>query len=364
MSATNVILATAMVLIIHKTYPPIYPLEPLRLTEDLVDVIVEVGAPWRAADLARLMLVSPAWLHPTRKAMYSSVSLASTRQWSLIARTLHTRPECAEFLHTLLVEEGRTDPDGAPWGSTRRDSSPPRNPSMLPFTTSLVDLPDLFSLLPNLRHLSVSGPTGVASCMAALEALPNPLSLQSLSISGSPSMNTFQRMADRNLVWTERTPTTAITHLKLSKVLLTFRLPHRTRGLPPNLTHLELIDAEIPNIVSFTTYPAGLVSLKVVTRATRHMNPFAQVRPIVQHTRSTLELLSHTMIHGPASSEAAWGTHRWRIPECPTIKTLETDGDLYAETWFPNLKEMFPALDRWTIWSRPASDEQEESEED
>lgn len=350
-----------MVLIVHKTYPSVYPLESLKLTEDLVDLIVELGAPWRAADLVRLMIVSPAWLHPTRKAMYSSVSLTSAHQWGLIARTLRARPECAEFLFALSVEEGRTDPNGAPWGSTRRDSSPPRNPNISSFSTSLGDLPDLLSLLPNLHHLNVSGPTGVASSMAALEALPNPLSLQSLSISGSPSMNTFQRMADRNLVWTERTPTTAITHLKLSKVLLTFRLPHRTRGLPPNLTHLELIDAEIPNIVSFTTYPAGLVSLRVVTRATRHLNPFAQVRPIVQHTRATLELLSHTMIHGPASNEAAWGTHRWRMPECPAVKTLETDGDLYAETWFPNLKEMFPALGTWTIWGRPASDEREES---
>ncbi|KAG9032905.1 hypothetical protein FRB95_000839 [Tulasnella sp. JGI-2019a] len=335
-----------MVVITYKTYPPN---NPVKLPEDLVDLIVSLGEPWTSADLACLMLVSPVWLYPVRKAMYSSVTLTSLRQWPLIADTLKVHREYAAMLTRLTLDE-----------PVRTSTSPPPTGTLF-FT--LEHLRALFAHLIQLSYLRVSGSSGVAACMQALEKLPNPDLLRELDISGPPigAHLTLPRMADRSLIWTEKTPSRGLTHLKLSNVLLTFRMHPTTRGLPPNLTHLTLIEAEIPNVISLTTYPPNLTFLTVVTRTTRYMDPFAQVRSLVQNTRESLEHFSHTMLH---AAEGPWGTYRWVLPVCPKVKHLETDALLYGSRWFPNLTESFPNMETWTVWNKPAAEVHTSSEEE
>ncbi|KAG8854550.1 hypothetical protein FRB96_007420 [Tulasnella sp. 330] len=334
-----------MVVIIHKTYPST---NPVTLVEDLADLIVALGQPWTSSELARLMLISPAWLHPTRKALYSSVILNSPRQWPLLTRTLRVNRDYAALLTRLSLDQPLPDP--------------PSSPSVTLFY-ALEELRSLFSYLIQLRYLRVSGSSGVAACMKALESLPNPDLLSELEISGPPigARLTLPRMADRSLIWTDKTPSAGLTHLKLSNLLLTFRLPPATRGLPPNLTHLTLIDAEIPNVISLNTYPPNLTSLTVVTRTTRYMDPFAQVRSLVQNTRESLERFSHTMLH---TVEGPWGTYRWVLPVCPKVKHLETDALLYGSRWFPNLEQSFPRLESWTVWNKPPEEVRVSSDEE
>lgn len=333
-----------MVVIVYK----IYPTDPPRLPEDLAENIVQVGEPWLATDLTHLMLVSPRWVYPVRKALYSAVYLhSSPRQWSLLTRTLLDSPECAAYISRVSLDE------------------PPSRISLSPPSTTLYhalgDLRELFRCLIGLSSLRVAGPSGVATCLKALEALPNPDLLTELDIIGPPfgTRMTLPRMADRSLIWTESTPSTGLTHLKLTNVLLTFRMPPASRGLPPSITHLTLHDAEIPNVISLTTFPNQLKSLTVLTRTTRYMDPFSQVRSLVEHTRQSLEHFSHTMEH---TVEGPWGVYRWVMPVCPKMRTLETDALLYAPRWFPNMEAAFPKLESWVMWQKPPEENKEDGD--
>lgn len=323
-----------MVRVIHKSYPSRHP---KLLIEDLVPIIIEVGQPWASSDLVRLVRVSPAWQFPVERALYSSITLKSLVQWRLLTSTLRSRSSLTAFVRRIAFDD---DPV-----TVLNDSS---------LDKAAQAMEELFSLLPRLVSLRVGGvgPYARSSFMAAMAYLPVPDRLEELEVDASLALGSTSqvpRMADRNLIWTERTPSAGIRSLKLTNVHLTFRMPVDRRGLPPNLESLYMNNASIPNLISLRHYPP-LKSLSIVTRAARLHDPFAAIKYIVTGTRDTIERVSHIAIHGAPCS---WEHYRWIFPICPKLKYLETDEMMYSRTWFPNfdMDERMPSLEEWTIWS-------------
>ncbi|KAG8998077.1 hypothetical protein FRB90_012382 [Tulasnella sp. 427] len=324
----------SMLKIVQKSYPS---KRRRALVEDLVPLIIEAGEPWSATDLSGMIRVSPAWRFPVERLLYSSVTLTAARQWPLLSRTLRTRSDLANILTHLHIE---------------RDDG-----ERLTLDSALDSLGTLFRTLQALGSLKIgaNAPFARASVLDALENLPRPTLLEELDIVGpssvAPSSRNIPRMVDRSLIWTESTPGQALKTLRLTNVHLTFRMPLSSRGFPPNLTHLHLNNATIPNLVSLQNFPAELRTLEVVTMASRHLDPFSQVRPIAEATCDTLERLSHTVVH--EIQGISWGIYQWPdFPIFPRLKELETDGLLYGQEWFPrfDIGERLPSLESWTVW--------------
>ena len=326
-----------MFTVVHRTYPS---RRRLVLVEDLVNLIIEQGQPWQTADLVRLMRVSPIWKHPVEQALYAKVTLVSSEQWGLISRTLVSRPDLRDRVKCLVF-------DDEPWIGSATATE-------LAMETAASNMQILFSLLPRLSSLRVSGtgPFSRSSVLTAMEALPFPDTLEELEVIGPQVERYIPRMADKSLVWMESTPCRGLRKLSLQNVLLTFRLAPDVRGLPPNLTDLSLVNATIPNLISLRLFPP-LKRLTVVTKASRHLDPFFQVRYIVPPVKDTLEEFSHTVDH---EVQGAWEHYRWEMPVCPRLTVLETDADVYDRAWFPDsttITSKLPNLKHWTIWNQP-----------
>ncbi|KAG8905420.1 hypothetical protein FRC00_013271 [Tulasnella sp. 408] len=338
-----------MIKIIQKTYPS---KRRRALVEDLVPLIIAAGEPWPTSELARMARVSPSWKFPVEKMLYSSITLTSARQWPLLSRTLRTRLDLAKLVTRLHFENDDVE----------------RVPRTL--ESALEGMEMLFRTLFRVTSLKVgaNAPFARASLLKAMEQLPNPMHLEELDIvgpyNGAPVARNIPRMVDRSLIWTDSTPGKALKTLRLTNVHLTFRMPIDSRGFPPNLTSLYLNNATIPNLISLRVFPP-LQSLEVVTTASRHLDPFSQIRPIAEATHETLEHISHTVTH--EIQGVSWGIYQWpEFPLCPKLKTLETDTHLYGSEWFPrfDMSQRLPALESWTVWGIPESDRLGEDGED
>lgn len=339
-----------MIKIIQKSYPS---KRRRVLVEDLVPLIIEAGQPWSTSELARMVRVSPSWRFPVERLLYSSITLTSPRQWPLLSRTLRTRLDLAKLVTRLHFKNDEAE----------------RKPRTL--EDALESMETLFRTMFRLVSLKVGGqaPFARASLLKAMEHLPNPMHLEELDIVGPPngtplSRSPVPRMADRSLIWTGETPGQALKTLRLTNVHLTFRMPIDSRGFPPNLTSLYLNNASIPNLISLQFFPP-LQSLVVVTLASRHLDPFSQIRPIAEAAQETLENISHTVVH--EIQGVSWGIYQWPdFPLFPRLKTLETDMHLYGPEWFPrfDMSQRLPALESWTVWGIHESDRLQEEDEE
>lgn len=80
-----------------------------RIVDDLIPVILESEDHWWPRDLARLALVSPAWVGPIRRRLYACPRLDSFRACALFARTVSANPHlltliCGVDLRPILSE--------------------------------------------------------------------------------------------------------------------------------------------------------------------------------------------------------------------------------------------------------------------
>ena len=83
---------------------------PPVLVDDLIPIILESNDHWWPRDFQRLALVSPSWVTPVRKRLYSQPSLRSFQACRLFARSLLDNPDLLPYLRGVElrpVADGR-----------------------------------------------------------------------------------------------------------------------------------------------------------------------------------------------------------------------------------------------------------------
>ncbi|EPQ60893.1 hypothetical protein GLOTRDRAFT_124635 [Gloeophyllum trabeum ATCC 11539] len=72
-----------------------------RIVDDLIPLILDSNNHWWPCDYLRLSLISPEWLAPVRKRLYTCPTIRSYRACTLLARTLSERPEYSALIREM-----------------------------------------------------------------------------------------------------------------------------------------------------------------------------------------------------------------------------------------------------------------------
>jgi len=325
--------------ITHNQPSTIYQDDPgpqIRLVEDLVALIVQQGEGiWGRADFAHFSRVSPAWLPPVRRILYSSIELRSVRQWKLLTSSLASNSSLSPLIRRISVIQ-RLDKEVENMSSQAVSKA----------------ITALFAGISHVREVVMEGSIAVASLGEALSALPRPRLLLEIDVKGPPPGSAAQlpRMADKLLVWSSATPVKYIQHLTLRGVQLQIALPPSHRGFPPNLTHLCLEGATVSNIQSLTVYPP-LQCLTISGTGIDLSDAADLARNIIGNVHNTITQLSISVNKEsePLQFDLFNDIGGWRFPQCDHLKSLRTDGIFYSRQAFVNITSACPALDDWQV---------------
>ncbi|KAG8965966.1 hypothetical protein FRC03_012701 [Tulasnella sp. 419] len=252
-----------------------------KLVEDLVPLIIAAGK-WTTYDLANMARISPAWLFPSRKALYSSLHCTTVEILRGLNKTLTRNPSLSEYIRHLRIEFQKVTR-----GSIGTD---------IVQLTSLVG--ELFSRLSQLKTLKVDGRVALEVFQEGLANLPPTAKLRDLKLGVKKGWNGGSRDGDSALLWTSG-KTSAVKSLKLlhlDGISMRVETPWEEKRLPRRLKHLKLRNSYINDPYGLPeSFP--LTRLEVVNEFThprerREMNTY--------HTTQSLQALCQETKSGNA----------------------------------------------------------------
>lgn len=303
---------------------------PPQFIDDLVYLILDSDDHWWPRDLLRLARVSPAWLAPVRKRLYSCPSLRSFRTCGLLARSLSENPYLLNLIHGIDIQPSigfNVDEGGLS-------------------DTEMASLRYLLSL-GGLRSLTLGGELAVQA-ERFLHSLAHPDTIVELRIDGSAHSAGHSYLRCRkpaSLEWDEvvafKFPN--LRKLKLSNLELDILYPPMLYDLEVEELHLDQVDitsGHLPHI--FYESWSSLRHLSVIARTASEYDE--HMRLTLGCCGSNLESLHYEVVD--ARSEHILFDHDSTL--LPSLRHLRLSGvDVHSQTLSiiqqtcPNLEDLF-----------------------
>ncbi|KAG8965965.1 hypothetical protein FRC03_012700 [Tulasnella sp. 419] len=313
-----------------------------KLVEDLVPIIISVGK-WSSSDLVTLARVSPAWLFPIRRLLYTRVRCSTMETLERFNNALKLNPSLsAHVIHFYMDFYVRSS------GKSKIKEK---------HLANLME--ELFHRFTNLKRLTVEGSIALSYFKSGLAKLPSSVALEELDVIGALASApgwVAHRMSGRILTWTieDASVHKTLKSLTLGNISMSMALPPTSRGLPLALQKLTLHNAHISNPHAFTiTSPLTHINIKHgIDDIISHHEVVTSFMALLEKYSGTLEHLTYRTpyIRNPIGDPSSY---QWICPQLPRLRVLHTDGVYFKFESpemilhkCPQLEELF-AYQRW-----------------